>query len=129
MMPRRLVGALATFLFLGCSGGEPKRFPLHGTVTYAGVPIPIGDMRLEPDTERGGVGPGGYARIVEGRFETDPAWGVVGGPYIVRIVAGTGRNANPVDPLGTPLFRGEYRTPIDLPKERTEILIDIPTQP
>jgi hypothetical protein len=98
----------------GCSDG-PRRHDVSGVVTYRGHPVPTGEVRFEPDPARGGRGPGGFAKITDGRYRTEPGWGAVGGPHVVRIVAGSGRNASAIDPYGDPLFKGEYRTTADLP--------------
>ena len=126
-MTARLLFVGLALLGVSCGRADgPARYAVSGVVTYAGEPVPVGEMRFEPDPERGGTGPGGYARIQNGKFTTDRDWGAVGGPHVVRILAGTGRNASPIDPFGDPLFRGEYRTTLDLPHGPMTCDIDIP---
>jgi hypothetical protein len=69
---------------VGCDGG-PKRYPVAGAVTVGGRPVPTGEVVFEPDSAKGNNGPGSVARIKDGRYETDPDKGVIGGAYVVRI--------------------------------------------
>lgn len=118
LFPVGLAAVLAAAMLpLGGCGGQsgPARYDLSGTVTYDGQPVPAGEVVLEPDGSKGNTGPGSLATIRDGKYQTEPAMGVVGGAYIARI---TGFDGVPVGDLsqGTPLF-SNYTTTIDLPHE------------
>jgi hypothetical protein len=127
MIPRwtwLLVGLLG-----GCSADAgPRRYTVSGTVTYAGQPVPTGEVRFEPDPEQGARGPGAFARIQGGRFRTEPGWGAIAGPHWVRVQAGSGRNASLADPVGDPLIPGEHRTKLVLPNADSTQEIVIPAR-
>jgi hypothetical protein len=70
---------------LGCSSGV-KLFPVSGTVTFDGKPIPAGRLYFNPDVGKGNDGPQGYADIREGKFDTrEGGRGTPGGPMVIRI--------------------------------------------
>lgn len=105
--------AVSTF---GCGGASgPARYKLSGTVTYDGKPVPAGEVAFEPDSSKGNSGPGSLTLIKDGKYQTEPDKGVVGGPYIVRIA---GFDGVPVGDSteGTGLFP-RYETKVDLPKQ------------
>lgn len=78
--------ALAVLLAaVGCGDSGPQRVRIQGSVTYEGKPVPAGQLRFEPDASRGGAGPVGFARILEGRYDTASGKGPVPGPMKVRI--------------------------------------------
>lgn len=113
---------------IGCSQRGPERFRVHGTVTYAGAPVPIGRIVFEPDLARGNRGPQGFAPIENGKFDTAAKFcqGVVGGPTIVRIdgfemLAG-GEDATIA---GRQLFKA-YETRIDLPLTASPLDFEVP---
>ena len=125
-------GMLLIVLVGGCgdSTDGPKRYALSGTVTYDGQPVPKGFITLEPDSAQGNSGPGGGADIINGKYDTKTAMGMVGGPYRVRI---TGTDGTPVSiegeelPEGKPLFQ-PYESTVDFPKEPTVRDFEIPAQ-
>jgi hypothetical protein len=80
----RPIALLLLAAVVGCDSG-PKRYPLSGTVTVGGRPVPAGEVVFEPDSAKGNNGPGSLARITDGRYETYPEKGVLGGAYVVRI--------------------------------------------
>ncbi len=136
-MSARLVGmtCLAVLwigIFPGCdgAGGGPTRYALSGNVNFNGQPVPKGFITLEPDTEKGNSGPGGGADIVNGKYDTKTAMGIVGGAYRVRI---TGTDGMPVTisgeelPEGKPLFP-PYETTVDFPAQISVRDFDIPAQ-
>ena len=45
-----------------------------------------GRVIFEPDTTQGNSGPGGYANIRDGYYETLRGKGAVGGPHRVRVM-------------------------------------------
>jgi hypothetical protein len=123
------VAMLLCAVIAGCgrSTDGPKRYPLSGTVTYNGQPVPKGFITLEPDAEKGNSGPGG-ADIVNGKYDTRTTMGIVGGHYRVRI---TGTDGVPVTiegeelPDGKPLFP-PYETTIEFPAAATVQNFEIP---
>ncbi len=110
---------LAVVLALsGCSGASgPTRYDLSGTVSYAGKPVPAGEVSLEPDGSRGNTGPGSMAEIKDGKYQTEPGKGILGGPYVVRIMGFDGIPAGDSS-VGTALFP-PYETRVDFPREAT----------
>lgn len=128
------VAACFPFLMLiaGCgqSPSGPVRFTVSGNITYNGSPVPAGTILFEPDSEKGNSGPGGSGTIENGRFETFPGKGVVGGPYIVRIRGFTGEATSEdgeVSAIGNPLFP-VYVTRVDFAKQNVQMDFDIPAQ-
>ena len=80
---------LACLLMLsaGCGGVDgPARYRVSGEVRYEGQLVPAGEIVFRPNTNKGNDGPGSVARIRDGRYETEPGRGVVGGAYVVEIV-------------------------------------------
>ncbi|MCE9564059.1 MAG: hypothetical protein K8U57_18605 [Planctomycetes bacterium] len=83
-----LVVLLATTA-AGCDGGL-KRYSVSGTVTLGGRPVLAGEIVFEPDSSKGNNGPGSVVRIKDGRYQTEPGLGVVGGAYVIRIIPMSG---------------------------------------
>jgi hypothetical protein len=114
----------------GCSGNDgPTRYDVSGSVTLDGKPIPVGEMLFAPDTSKGNSGPGSVAKIKNGRFETTPGRGIVGGPYRVVITGFDGKrptrgNAD-THPLGNVLVKA-HTLKIDLPKQNGSVDINVP---
>ncbi len=115
-----VTAALGLCVAAGCGGPKaPPRYDLSGTVTCDGKPVPTGYLIFTPDTTKGNSGPGSQADISNGRYQTAPGQGTVGGPHVVAIC---GFDGKPIDlgegrtnPQGTPLFL-TYRVDIDFPK-------------
>jgi hypothetical protein len=116
-------------LLLGCGSSDgPTRYRVSGTVSFRGQPVPKGFITLEPDGNAGNSGPGGGAEIVNGRYNTGTEGGVVGGPYVVRIVGYDGVEASMSGetlPDGKPLFP-PYETTFDFPKEPSTKDFEVP---
>lgn len=121
---------LAVFLLVGCGPpAGPKTYRLTGTVTYKGEPVPVGNVSLSPDSAQGNQGPGATTGIQNGKFETAPDQGHIGGHYILYV---NGYDGVPVesgeggmDPAGKPLFSA-YQTKVELPAADHEIKIEVP---
>jgi len=116
--------ALLAVVLAGC-GGE-RVYPLSGTVTYQGKPVPTGNIVFEPDAAAGNKGPAAFATIKDGHYDTrdGASRGTIGGPHLVRI---QGRDGIPRGELlnGMPLFR-DYNTTVDLPKKSGEQNFEVP---
>lgn len=88
---------------LGCfqhSAPSVKRHALHGQVNFNGSPIANGEILFSPDGASENSGPGTLARIRDGTFLIDQHQGVVGGPYLLEIIAFRVVDANVLDPTG-----------------------------
>lgn len=121
-----LLAGMAT----GCSfqPEAPERFSVMGTVMFKGTLVPAGLIRFSPDTAKGNYGPGAIAEIKEGRFVTTPGKGAISGPMVVYVEGfdGISLSKNPDFPdLGKMLFR-THKEEIVIPKEDTEIVIEVP---
>lgn len=109
----------------GCSKRGPVLHRVHGTVTYAGKPVPVGRIVFDPDVMKGNGGPQGFAVIEGGRFDTavNRGKGTCGGPMVITIDGyepeGSGRGGT-TRPLVT-----EYKESRDLPKANATLSIDI----
>lgn len=118
-------GLALSILVCGCSGSDgPARYPVRGTVTYGGNPVPAGQIAFEPDAAKGNNGPASYAQISNGTFATARGEGTVGGPHVVRILGADGK-ASPESPEGIMLF-SEYETTADLPKAASTQEFSVP---
>jgi hypothetical protein len=109
----------------GCTGGE-RQVHLSGAITYQSKPVPKGTIVFEPDATKGNEGAPGYAKIVDGRYDTRAAEGkaTVGGPHLVRIM---GLDGIPRGELlnGVPIFK-EYSTTADLPQKDGTLDFEVP---
>ncbi len=99
----------------GCGGSGVERVVVSGTVTYKGELVPAGPVIFEPDPKRGNTGPQGFARIKDGKYQTELGLGSVGGSVIVRITCCDGENVSQAYPFGAPIFLPPYETRIELP--------------
>lgn len=112
----------------GCSNRDATtRYDVSGTVTFAGKPVPKGDILFTPDSSKSNQGPPGFAKITDGKYDTAiDGKGVVGGPHLVQISGFDGRAAAEL-PDGMRLFP-DYTTRIDLAKEKTTRDFKIPSK-
>ncbi len=120
-----LSSRVAALVFLtgviGCGRSTGiERYDLSGEVSFQGQPVPKGYITFAPDKKAGNQGPGANATIIDGRYETLPGQGTVGGPHVVRIVGNDGvpYEAEPgmTVPVGKPLFP-PHEIRVDLPRE------------
>jgi hypothetical protein len=112
--------------FTGCDAGL-KRYSVSGTVTLGGRPVPAGEIVFEPDSAKGNSGPGSVARIKDGRYQTEPGRGVVGGPYIVRILPMSGvPSGELID--GKPLLPQPHTENVEFPMSDSTRDFDIPNK-
>jgi len=109
--------ALTAAFLLGCnsSGDGPPRYKLSGTANYQGKPIPVGEISLTPDSEKGNDGPGSVATIKDGKYATEPDGGIVGGAYVVQITAFDGVPVGE-STQGTPLMQQPHQEKVELEK-------------
>lgn len=122
------LGMLATLLLLpiaGCGGDpSPVRYEVAGTVVFAGKPVPAGEVTFQPDGARGNAGPGSIALIKDGRYQTAPDKGVVGGPYLVTVM---GFDGIPVgDSLSGRALFPPYELKVEFPTEDTKKDFTVP---
>jgi hypothetical protein len=119
--------ALAALLCLaaGCSPG-PEVYPVTGTVTYDGKPLPAGQIFFEADVQKGRCAPQGFAEVKDGHFDTAKGGrGVIGGPYVIRIQGFDGK-PNEELALGKPLF-SDYIESRDIPKGPAQLEFSVPS--
>jgi hypothetical protein len=116
---RVIVVVVLAGVVAGCGESGPTRFRLSGTATFAGQPIPYGDVLFTPDGTKQNSGPQGIAQIRDGKYDTAGAdgKGFAGGPTVVRVTGLTG-------PGGKVLCVYEYR--VDLPRENGTHPIEVP---
>ena len=111
----------------GCSRGAPQRFPIRGTITMGGEPVPAGEILFEPDTAKGGSGLGTIALIRNGRYETPSGRGHAGGPHVLRITAYDGKaNVELMKDYGALLFH-DHRHHESLPRASSTLDLAIPS--
>lgn len=139
-LPRQAYGwpivaaILAMLATIGCTTRDdgPRRYRISGEVNYDGKPLLAGKIYFAPDTEAGNSGPGGYADIVEGHYDTNigRAKGVVPGPQDVRVEGYDGQPSikNDFHPKGHLLFP-VYQDHIEVPESASEHRFDIPLNP
>lgn len=132
-MPSKFWCALTVMVLgmMGCGTGEegPARYPVSGSVTYDGQPVPRGTVAFEPDSSKGNNGPAVVAPIQDGRYETASGAGTVGGPHLVRIEGFDGQPTTLPDgmamPDGKKLFP-DFSTTAELPNEAATQDFDVP---
>lgn len=125
----RAVGPFVVLVVLALASGcgqqvGPPRFPVSGSVTYAGSPLALGRISFEPDTSQANQGPGGYGDIVAGRYDTYRTMGAVGGPHRV-VIEGYAGDTPEQRLKRRPLFP-PYITTIDLPAGNAAVDFDVP---
>ena len=130
-----------------CIGCGRPRIPgqvVHGTVTFAGRPVPAGVIRFEPALALGNRAPMGEAVIHDGRYRTEPGRSPARGPYRARLVGGDGvapaispaAQADPdfermraaaaaARPLGTEWFR-DHVVELEITGDGKPLDIDVP---
>ncbi|WP_145266689.1 hypothetical protein [Calycomorphotria hydatis] len=114
---------MLTVAAVGCGGNPdgPQRYSLSGSVTYNGQPVPAGNILLSPNREKGNSGPATVASINDGKYETFPGKGMVGGHFVVTITA------EPKQEMTLPLF-DTYTMEVELPNEDSSFDFDVPAQ-
>jgi hypothetical protein len=100
---------------------------VSGQVLFNGKPVPTGEIYFDPDVKKGHDGPQGFARIIDGRYDTR-AKGVplTAGPHVVRIFGFDGQaRPNEELPFGARLF-AEYTTAADVPAGGGTLDFEVP---
>jgi hypothetical protein len=119
---RNLCGiGLLTFAVSGCSSGL---YDVSGAVTFAGRPVPIGLVIIEPDSSKGNTGTQTQGLIRDGHYRTLSGHGAIAGPVIITVNANDG-NPKPMWPHGKLLFR-TYQYRIELPTHSSTLDIEVP---
>lgn len=112
-----------------CGSKKIERYDVSGTVSYNGKPIPAGYLVFATT-----AGPGAQADIQDGKYQTRPGQGTIGGPHTVSIYGfdgrpysmGPGPDGKPyVNPMGRPLF-SSFVTQLELPQEAAVHNFEIP---
>ena len=111
----------ALILTCGCSSEIPT-FPVEGTVSFKGQPLPKGEIYFDPDASL--KGPQGRAIINDGKFSTkDQKSGVVAGKYQVRVHGFDGKPRQEA-PYGLAIFPA-YETTMELQTGKS-LTIEVP---
>lgn len=124
--------SLVSLVLLGTTIGcrvksDLETYPISGTVTYQGEPVPIGSITLVPDSSQGNRGAAVSMEIVDGKFDSaNASRGHVGGPHVATIVGLDGNGDDDLFPKGYMLFQ-DYQVSLDLPNEESTSDIVIPT--
>jgi hypothetical protein len=118
-----ICGWCVTATMAGCSPGPSlERFPVTGTVTHDGRPVPQGAVFFEPTAAVGAIAATGFAVIENGSYRTPPDTSPGKGLYKVRIIGRDGTPPTEKDRgemmpgqkfLGQPVFP-EYSTTMEL---------------
>jgi len=113
---------------LGCGRTERvTKHPITGTVTHGGDSVPSGSLRFTPDAGKGNRGPATTITIADGKYQSLPDYGVIGGPYIVEITgfeALTNEQAAAFA-MPKPLFK-PYTAAVDLDAGKNVANFDVP---
>jgi hypothetical protein len=119
------ISTLTLALFAsGCGERGPQRVRVTGLVTFEGQPVPYGNITFEPDTSQGNSGPQGYAKIQDGKYDSDIGGiGPCPGPQTV-IVEGYPELGKEKPGQGRLVFN--HRTSWDLPTTPATKDFDIP---
>ena len=114
--------SLALCFAAGCNRAD--RWDISGKVTHGGQPVTQGHISFDPVTPGKG---GGFARIVDGRYDTrEQGRTIPAGRTRVTVAAYKGL-ANPKNPdSNVVLLFPAYVTEVDLPAETATMDFDVP---
>src|SRR5262245_33323149 len=116
---------VACVLALSCAKSGHEPYHLSGKVTFNGQPLPRGKIFFLPDTAKGNAGPGGFAEIKDGAYDTrNKGSATAGGPLIVR-VDGFDGNTTSSNLVGQPLFLS-YEVRVEVPRVSATKDFDVP---
>ncbi|MHC2069068.1 hypothetical protein ACYFX5_16480 [Bremerella sp. T1] len=122
-----LAATLLLCAVLGC-GSESglESYPISGSITYGGKPIPAGSITFVPNSRQGNTGAAVSMEIKDGKYDSNSAdHGHIGGPHLVTVVGLDGNGDGDLFPMGQMLFP-DYELEIELPKETSVQDIDVP---
>src|SRR5262245_501025 len=126
VLPWAMVGL--ALLAAGCGGR--KTVHLTGEVTFDGKQVPIGEIYFDPDAKKGQDGPQGFARIIDGKFDTRKGGVPPGpGPHVVRILGFDGKPQPDRELIYGPRLFPEYSTTADVPARDGTLDFQVPTRP
>ncbi len=118
---------LACLTLAGCPDGRPQRYQLSGKITFDGKPVPAGWIIFTPES-----GPGASANIENGRYETPPGFGSIGGMHTIEVVAfGASvapKSNNPSDTSATQKVMFKYTGKKEIPKGAADWPIEISSE-
>jgi hypothetical protein len=119
-----LMACLAGVWAIGCGQSGPKTYRVHGIVTFDGSPVSAGRIDFMPDARRGNSAMAGFAKIVDGTYDTAAGGiGSAGGPMTV-LVSGYEPVAGPPE-RSRPLFL-DHVIAADLPKADSSFNVEVP---
>lgn len=122
--PNRYAATLSLVLAAaGCGKTGTDRHDISGGVTYDGRPLVYGQIYFDPDTSKNNRGPQGAGEIRDGRYQTNPGYGPVPGPHIVRI---TGWSSGPENGMLPPALVTDYEFRVDVPSATGVLNFEIP---
>ena len=121
--PTRYVATLMLVLLAEGCGTGTDRHNISGGVTYCGQPLMYGQIHFDPDASRENRGPQGVGEIRNGRYQTNPGYGPVPGPHIVRI---TGWESGPEKGMLPPALVSDYEFRVNVPSAVGVLNFDIP---
>ncbi|VTS08188.1 hypothetical protein [Tuwongella immobilis] len=94
MRGRWIAGLILAMAVVGCGGDGTLH--VSGKISFNGKPVPAGMVYIIPDSTKGQSGTSGYAKIVDGVYDTslEGGHGVTPGPVTFAIEG--------IDPSGPP---------------------------
>ncbi len=127
-LPSMLILCVATIVSIaGCGKSDgPQRYDLHGTVTFRGQPVPAGTINFTPNTTQGNSGPGAFAQIRDGHYETSSGKGIVGGPHRVMIFGFPKSMGSEGSEESVPELFPPYQAEVELPREDGSVDFEVP---
>lgn len=118
---------LGLVFFSGCwwRSDEPGRFQYRGTVTLAGKPCPLCELSFDPDSTKGGHGPGVLILAENGIYDTRSSKGIPPGAKTVRILGFDGIPTSDSS-SGKIITKSGLQISVNLPASNAEQNFDIP---
>lgn len=126
-----LLGAIAILQLSGCGPSGPKKYGVHGTVTFEKQPVKNGIIQFMPE---GGSASTGGAAIVDGKYEILAEKGLLAGAYKVSISAPTGSSDDKGGAPGISVppketlpekYNAKTELRVEVPKDNNEFNFDL----
>jgi len=115
---------------LGCGGDGITRHQVSGKVTYQGKDVEDGAVVFEPDASVGKLAPTSFARIENGRYQTNPAESPTTGKYKLRVMGydktKMKQNPAPGEIIDKPELFPEYTLSAEIPVPAGKLDIEVP---